>query len=104
LNGGAAALGAAIGLAFIATLYGVGSANLVWLPLSTNLKTKAGQTLMMRQIALDGLLGIAAKTNPLDLRRRLLAHIEATVPAVASASAPTGSTSAKPAVIKGGRS
>lgn len=80
LNGSMTSLGSAIGLAFIATLYGVGSANIVWLPLSTNLKTKASQILLMRQIALDGLLGIGEKLSQSALRPVLLAHIEATLP------------------------
>lgn len=82
LAGGAAALGAAIGLAFIATLYGVGSANLVWLPLSSNLKNKAVQQYKLRQIALDAflLMGQEGGISPLALRPRLLAHIEAADP------------------------
>ena len=87
LGGSAAALGQAIGLAFIATLYGVGSANLLWLPLSSNLKNKAGQILVQRQIALDGLDLIARRTTSnLDLRPRLLGHIEARLQTAAAES------------------
>ena len=82
LGGGAAALGHAIGLAFIATLYGVGSANLVWIPLSSNLKTKAKRVHTLREIALDGfvLMGRDGGIVPHELKPLLLAHIEAATP------------------------
>lgn len=85
LAGGAAALGHAIGLAFIATLYGVGSANLVWIPLSSNLKTKAKRLHTLREIALDGflLMGREGGIVPHELKPRLLAHIEAATPEAA---------------------
>lgn len=75
LNGNPNALAGAIGLAFIATLYGVSSANLLWLPLASNLKNKAKHDLLMRQIGLDGLLAIQQGMSPSLLRDKLMSFI-----------------------------
>jgi chemotaxis protein MotA len=75
LTGNPNQLAAAIGLAFIATLYGVASANLVWLPLAGNLKNKAKHGTLMRQISLEGLLSIQQGMAPSMLRDRLMSFI-----------------------------
>jgi chemotaxis protein MotA len=78
LNGGATALAASIGMAFTATLYGVGSANLFWLPVSANLKTKAKQRLLIREIQLDGLVWLSQKNvGPASqLRNKLMDYVQ----------------------------
>ncbi|MCL6563165.1 MAG: flagellar motor protein [Firmicutes bacterium] len=68
-------LATAIGLAFIATLYGVATANLLWLPLATNLKNKAKHDLLMRQIALEGILSIQQGMPPSILKDKLMSFI-----------------------------
>ncbi|PSR23336.1 MAG: flagellar motor protein [Sulfobacillus acidophilus] len=75
LTGNPNALASAIGLAFIATLYGVSSANLLWLPLASNLKNKAKHGTLMRQIALEGLLSIQQGMAPSMLRDKLMSFI-----------------------------
>jgi chemotaxis protein MotA len=75
LNGNPNDLASAIGLAFIATLYGVSSANLLWLPLASNLKNKAKHGALMRQIALEGLLSIQQGMAPSMLRDKLMSFI-----------------------------
>lgn len=75
LTGNPNQLASAIGLAFIATLYGVASANLVWLPLAGNLKNKAKHGTLMRQIALEGLLSIQQGMAPSMLRDKLMSFI-----------------------------
>lgn len=57
-------LGEAIATAFVATLYGVGVANLVWLPLASKLKTRSQAELFMRDVMLEGILAIQAGHNP----------------------------------------
>jgi len=78
LNGSATALAASIGMAFTATLYGVGSANLFWLPISANLATKAKQRLLIREIQMDGLTWLAEKSiGPASqLRSKLLDYVQ----------------------------
>ncbi|SMC04554.1 chemotaxis protein MotA [Sulfobacillus thermosulfidooxidans DSM 9293] len=75
LSGNPNDLASAIGLAFIATLYGVSSANLLWLPMATNLKNKAKHDLLMRQISLEGLLAISQGMAPSLLKDKLMTII-----------------------------
>lgn len=75
LNGNATELAGAIGLAFIATLYGVSTANLLWLPMASNLKNKAKHDLLMRQMALEGILSIQGGMPPSLLRDKLMSFI-----------------------------
>ncbi len=68
-------LGGAIALAFIATLYGVGFANLVWLPIGHKLKLKSKQEEFMKEITLEGILSIQAGDNPSIVREKLRAFL-----------------------------
>ncbi len=69
------ALGPAIAMAFIATLYGVGSANLVWLPMAGKLKNKDKREVQLRDLILDGVLSIQAGENPSILKEKLKTHL-----------------------------
>jgi len=64
-------LGHSIAGAFIATLYGVGSANLVFLPISNKLKELSGEELHYREMLTEGILSIQAGDNPRMLREKL---------------------------------
>lgn len=70
-----AQLGPAIAVAFVATLYGVSSANLLWIPLATKLKAKSKQEAFLRELALQGLLAIQAGDNPRIVREKLEAFL-----------------------------
>lgn len=72
-------LGPSIAVAFIATLYGVSFANLVWLPIGHKLKLKSKQERFMREIALEGILSIQAGDNPSIVREKLRAFLSAKV-------------------------
>jgi chemotaxis protein MotA len=65
------ALGHSIAGAFIATLYGVGSANLVFLPIANKLKELSGEELAYREMLLEAILSIQAGDNPRMLREKL---------------------------------
>lgn len=69
-----AGLGGSIAVAFIATLIGVGSANIVWLPISGNLKGKDAAEVMERRLALAAILAIQAGDNPRIVAQKLRAH------------------------------
>lgn len=71
----AAALGPAIATAFTATLYGIGTANLFWLPLAAKLKNRHRQEVLVREIMLEGILSIQAGENPRMLEEKLLAFL-----------------------------
>ena len=68
-------LGPAIAVAFIATLYGVGAANLVWLPLGSKLKRKSEQELGVREMMLEGILSIQAGDNPRIVQDKLAGYL-----------------------------
>jgi chemotaxis protein MotA len=57
-------LGGGIAVAFVATVYGVGLANLVYLPLSGKLKIKNRTKLVAHQIMLVGVISILEGENP----------------------------------------
>jgi chemotaxis protein MotA len=68
-------LGAGIAVAFVATIYGVGMANLIFLPVSNKLKACIARQITYREMVLDGLLGIAAGDNPRIIESRLQGYI-----------------------------
>lgn len=69
------ALGPSIAVAFIATLYGVGSANLLWLPMGAKLKNKSHLEVQLRELALDGIMSIQSGENPSILKEKLKVHL-----------------------------
>jgi chemotaxis protein MotA len=71
-----AALGAGIAVAFIATIYGVGSANLVFLPIAGKLKILIAKQVNMREMLIDGLCMIANAENPRFIENKLKGYIE----------------------------
>ncbi len=68
-------LGAGIAVAFIATIYGVGFANLVFLPIAGKLKMVIMQQLVMREMLIDGLVMIANAENPRFIENKLKGYI-----------------------------
>jgi chemotaxis protein MotA len=71
-----AKLGAGIAVAFIATIYGVGSANLVFLPIAGKLKIIIGQQINMREMLVDGLCMVANAENPRFIENKLKGYVE----------------------------
>jgi len=86
-------LGESIATAFIATLFGVGAANVLWLPVSANLKSKDAAEAKERQLALAAILSIQAGDNPRIVAQKLAAHAgpETQAAAEPEASAPAPS-------------
>lgn len=70
-----AKLGGGIAVAFVATVYGVGSANLLFLPIAHKLKALIGRQVRRREIVADGLLGIANGENPKVIEARLAGYL-----------------------------
>lgn len=67
-------LGGGIATAFVATVYGVGSANLIFLPFATKIKRKLTIEKERRVLIAEGALSIQAGLNPRVLREKLLAY------------------------------
>lgn len=57
-------LGSGIAVAFVATIYGVGIANLIFLPLGNRLKKVASDQVRLREMILSGALGIPKGLTP----------------------------------------
>ncbi|MBI4687008.1 MAG: flagellar motor protein [Nitrospirae bacterium] len=71
-----AKLGAGIAVAFVATVYGVGSANLILLPVAKKLINKLHYELYIREMMLEGVIGIQSGINPYYLEEKLNVFIE----------------------------
>ena len=64
-------LGSGIAVAFVATIYGVASANLVLLPVASKLKSIARRQALYREMLLEGILSIAEGENPRSIELKL---------------------------------
>lgn len=70
-----AKLGGGIAVAFVATIYGVGAANLIFLPVAKKLMASIGRLVALREMYVDGLVGIANGDNPRLIESRMLGYI-----------------------------
>ncbi|MFZ5511773.1 MAG: flagellar motor protein [Pseudomonadota bacterium] len=68
-------LGAGIAVAFVATIYGVGSANLIFLPIAKKLLAHTSRLVALREMFVDGLVGIANGDNPRIIESRLQGYL-----------------------------
>ena len=68
-------LGAGIAVAFVATVYGVGSANLLFLPIAGKLKDQHKAEMRRRELILEGVAGIAQGDNPRMLEQKLASFV-----------------------------
>jgi len=64
-------LGAGIAVAFVATVYGVGSANLLFLPIANKLKGIIAREITLRHMLVEGLVSVANGENPRLIERKL---------------------------------
>lgn len=68
-------IGGGIAVAFVATIYGVGSANLIFIPLAKRIMNRMHDEVFMRELIIEGVLGIESGVNPYFLRTRLNAFL-----------------------------
>jgi len=64
-------VGKGIAVAFVATIYGVGSANLFFLPFAGRVKMLMQRKQVLRELMLDGVISIVERTNPRALESKL---------------------------------
>jgi chemotaxis protein MotA len=69
-------LGAGIAVAFVATIYGVGFANLIFLPIGTKLKKWVAKEILVKEMILEGGLCIQSGLNPSLTEVKLKPFIE----------------------------
>ena len=68
-------LGPLIAAAFLATLIGVGAANVVFLPVANRLKELSEAEMHFREMTLEGVLAIQAGDNPRVVAEKLMAYV-----------------------------
>lgn len=68
-------LGGGIAVAFVATVYGVGAANLLFLPLANKIKFKLKEEAGSRTMVIMGLVGLAQGENPRLLQEKLESYL-----------------------------
>jgi chemotaxis protein MotA len=68
-------LGEGIAVAFVATIYGVGSANLFFLPFANKIKSHIGREMVKRAMVVEGLVAVANGENPRLIETRLRGFI-----------------------------
>lgn len=68
-------LGAGIAVAFVATVYGVGSANLIFFPLCYKLRNKTGNRMKYYEAILEGILSIQNGDNPRMIEEKLKGYL-----------------------------
>ena len=68
-------LGPLIAAAFLATLIGVGSANVIFLPMANRLKELSEKEMHFREMTLEGVLAIQAGDNPRVVAEKLMAYV-----------------------------
>lgn len=70
-------VGNGIAAAFVATIYGVGSANLLFLPAGHKIRLRAAAARQRQELILEGVCAIAEGLNPKMIRSRLEAYVPA---------------------------
>jgi chemotaxis protein MotA len=68
-------MGPLIAGAFIATLYGVSSANLIFLPIGNKLRSRSMEEVLVREVMIEGILAIQAGDNPRIVEEKLKAFL-----------------------------
>lgn len=70
-----ASLGSGIAVAFVATIYGVALANMLFLPMSSKLRAIIDQRSRVQMMLIEGLISVADGDNPRNIESRLQAYL-----------------------------
>jgi chemotaxis protein MotA len=68
-------MGHAIAAAFVATLYGVAFANLIYLPIAGKLKSKTSDEVLAYEMIIEGVMSIQSGDNPRIVETRMMAYL-----------------------------
>ncbi|MDT8387924.1 MAG: flagellar motor protein [Thiogranum sp.] len=69
-------LGSGIATAFVATIYGVGFANLLFLPMANKLKSQVHAQTLFREMIVEGVISIAEGENPRNIETKLQGYYQ----------------------------
>jgi len=73
-------IGKGIAVAFVATIYGVGSANILFLPCAGRIKMMMRRKQVLRELILDGVIAIVNGTSPRALEEKLAVYLTRPAP------------------------
>jgi len=68
-------LGHGIAVAFVATIYGVGLANLILIPIANKMKNIIDTQTQLRYMLIEGIVSIAEGDNPRNIEHKLLGFV-----------------------------
>jgi chemotaxis protein MotA len=92
-------VGRGIAVAFVATIYGVAAANIIFLPVANKLKARAKEAVQLREMMLQGVLSIAEGLNQKLIRMQLEAYAQKN-PVRAKAEEANGGARTAPAPVE----
>lgn len=87
-------VGHGIAVAFVATVYGVGAANIFFLPSANKLRARARQAAVIKEMTLEGIVGIVEGLNPTLIRMKLESYDQAPEKPVKAAASQRGKAGA----------
>ena len=64
-----------IAVAFVSTLYGVGFANLLFLPIAGKLKINLREKVLLKEVVLQGIVSIQMEESPMVVEEKLMAYL-----------------------------
>lgn len=70
------ALGQGIAVAFVATVYGVGSANLIFIPIANKIQRRIKEETFIKHMVIDGAVGITYGMNPFLIQEKLSVYLQ----------------------------
>ena len=73
-------VGRGIAVAFVATIYGVGAANILFLPSAGKIKIKLREEQVLREMTLEGVVSILEGINPRMLETKLSGYLTESKP------------------------
>jgi chemotaxis protein MotA len=68
-------LGAGIAVAFVATVYGVGSANMLFLPIATKMEVRNRHAMIINEMILEGVVALSTGENPRLIEEKLISFL-----------------------------
>lgn len=69
-------LGTGIAVAFVATLYGVGSANLIFIPIANKLKRIVQEEAKLKEMILAGAISVVSGYNPYIIEEQMRSYVD----------------------------
>jgi chemotaxis protein MotA len=91
------AVGHGIAVAFVATVYGVASANIFFLPVANKLRARIRADMLLKDLILEGIVGIVEGLNPTLIRLKLEAYNQDRPKVVKAKPAKAPGSTARPA-------